>query len=977
MKTSEILSKLRRIASKESLSPEERKFVRNRIKDENFSRFFFSNAKGSQWIEELRDFFKSNRPDNPSSGYSYLFQLSEYDYETFVNLVQMIEANLNYYGFSQIIKVATSVQPKDAAKLSPVVEYYLSSGTKKSAGGLSDYLKHIFISGADNDQLWNILNKVLYFLPDPESEDKQEKRKNTPEDSFDYWTTSLEPVTRIDAYEYQQILEHGMRPLCEKDPYQIACILTNATARMIRLRKHREDLDKGGDEDYSEIWCSRLDQSDRNYPDTKERLVHTLTFACEKVYEKSPELIEELDRALRNQRWKIFKRLRQHLYTLNPNEQTLPWIREFILEYKDYDKRTYGYEFQQMIHKACEYFGVSLLNAKERTTIFEAVLSGPSREEPLERMGDQFTEEGFQQWQRSFHRKQLQPFAHLLTGEYQSRFQELEDTEKKPLSDEDYSPAQGGKVSYRSPLLPEELAVLSDEKMLAYINNWQDEHRDEDDWLVEINIGALAGAFRTVFKDTIIPNEKRLTFWIKNRDRIERPIYVRSIVYVIQEHVKEQHYEQLDLWFEFCEWVLSHPDTESDKKDESLKYSVGELPQPDESREHPDWGSSRWAVGDFIGECLKEEMNVPFTARESLANILRLLCTQFDRRLDRDKPVLLNRNDPITEAINSTRSRALEDLVKFGFWVHRHDDRDKVPEVTSIIEERFKDDAEYPFTMPERALLGMYYGQLWRLNQTWVVEHKALFFPQDDLPVWIETFGSFLHFTRPFKPTFEILREDFIFALDHLADLEGMARSDRELTDTLGQHFFIYYLREFYPLNGEDSLLEQFYDKTKNDPHRWASLSNHAGWLLRNSDEPLEQDLIDRIVAFFDWRLEQKEPEELQKIALWLEAECLDPDWRLDAYSKILNVSQPDDWSISIILDMLTGMLESQTAKVIECFAKMTDAIDKDDSIFIDADKAKSILKAGLENEDESVRENAEHARETLLSAGRYSFLDI
>ena len=145
MKTSEILSELRRIASTESPSSEDRKFVRNRIADKNLARFFFEQAKGSQWIEELRNLFQSNRLDNPSSGYPYLFQLSEDNYEDFVNLVQMIKANLDYYGFNQIIKVATSVQPGEAVKLSPVVEYYLSSGTKKSAGGLSNYLNYIFI----------------------------------------------------------------------------------------------------------------------------------------------------------------------------------------------------------------------------------------------------------------------------------------------------------------------------------------------------------------------------------------------------------------------------------------------------------------------------------------------------------------------------------------------------------------------------------------------------------------------------------------------------------------------------------------------------------------------------------------------------------------------------------------------------------------------------------------------------------------
>ena len=516
--------------------------------------------------------------------------------------------------------------------------------------------------------------------------------------------------------------------------------------------------------------------------------------------------------------------------------------------------------------------------------------------------------------------------------------------------------------------MPEELAGLGDEDLLIYINTWQEgrpwyeENRFEDDQWVEFNIGALADAFQMVFRDTIIPDEKRLAFWLENRDRIERPIYVRATVQAIQEHVKEPHYERLDLWFEFCEWVLSQPNVD---REEDVQSS-------DESGEQPDWESSRRAVGDFIGECLKEDMSVPFTARESLANILRLVCTQFDRRLDLDEPVLLNRNDQVTEAINNTRSRALADLVKFVSWVRRHDDTDNIPEVTTILEERFRDGAKYPLTMPEHAQLGRYYGQLWNLNQTWAIEHKAVFFPQDDLPVWIAAFGSFLRFTQPFRPIFKILRKDFVFSLDHLPEF-----GEGEIINTLGEHLFTYYLWEVYPLNGKDSLLEKFYEKTKNDPKRWASLSNNIGWSMKNSSEHLEQGLIDRIVAFFDWRIEQKESEELRKIVFWLEAECLDSDWRLDAYARILDVSPSDDMDIFFELDILNEMLESHTAKVVERFAKITDAINQTGYRYIQVDKAKPILKAGLENEDESVRENTKRARENLLSAGRYSFLDI
>ena len=941
-------------------------------------RFFFSHVKDGVWLEPLRsNGYFNNPPDieeTPDGDdrapfwqpINYLIRVCETNPEQVLEILENLPKTSNPHILEGIMDVVLKVDSVEAVnRLSSRILSFLDHAIWKH-DKIIELLQKPFLFDKELAGFTSaFLIKLVGFVP--EAKGRQAHR------------LALSP--RFDQWEYQQILEKGLRPLCEKEPYQIARILIDVTAKMIYLRKYQEDLNKEGDEDSSEIWCRRLNRFARDYADTKEMLVHTLIFACEKVYEKSPESIKGLDKALRNQRWKIFKRLRQHLYALNTNEQTLPWIREFILEHKDYAEWEHHYEFQLMIRKACEHFGGSLLSEGERIKIFEAILSSPSKENHREWMGERFTEDGFQQWKRNFHRRQLRPFARLLTGEYQNYFQELEDaSDEDPPNDEDYSPVgqvKGGMVSYRSPRSPEELAELGDEELLTYINTWQEgrpwyeEDRYEDDQWIEINIRALADAFQTVFKDTIISDEKRLTFWLANRDQIERPVYIRAIVRAIQEHVKERHYDRLNLWFDFCDWVLSHPD--SDKIDESQEQIDGRFSQPDGSREEPDWGSSRRAVGDFVGECLKEETSVPFTARESLANILKQLCTQFDRRLDLDEPVLLNRNDQITEAINKTRSRALEDLVKFGLWIRRHDDTDNIPEVTSILEERFKDNVKYPLTMPEHAQLGRYYVQLWSLNQTWAIEHKAVFFPQENLPVWIEAFGSFLRFTRPFKLTFEILRDDFVFALDHLPKIE-----DYEIVDTLAQRLFTYYLWEVYPLKGEDSLLERFYAKTKNDPQRWASLSNYVAWAVGNRSEHLEQDLIDRIVAFFDWRLEQKEPEELQKIAYCLEAECFDPDWRLDTYAKILDAGPLDGMGSTSVLTVLNEMLGSHTEKVVECFAKITDTLNQGESIYIGTDEeAKAILRAGLDSENESIREKAEQAQENLLNAGRYGFLDI
>ena len=249
--------------------------------------------------------------------------------------------------------------------------------------------------------------------------------------------------------------------------------------------------------------------------------VQTLTFACEMVFERSPELIAVLNETLCNQRWRVFHRLRQHLYALHPNEQTKPWIRDLILAHDDYARWEHHYEFQRMIRTACERFGAALLTEEERTQVLDAILEGPSKANYREWLGEQFTEEKFEQRQRYFHRMQLRPFATVLFGEYASYFRELEGESDDRISDENYSPvgeSGGGWVSHRSPRSTEDLGNLEDEELLEFINEWQDERRDEDDWLVEINIEALAEAFQMVFKESIILDPQRLRFWIENRE---------------------------------------------------------------------------------------------------------------------------------------------------------------------------------------------------------------------------------------------------------------------------------------------------------------------------------------------------------------------------------------------------------------------------------------------------------------------------
>ena len=978
--------------SNRSESDEERMLSLIERRGANFA-FFFERVDDVSWIPVLK---KNGYFDHPPKievseeggihfrfwrPVHYLERVAVADPSLVVDTILEFEDIDNPRILYVISEIALKVEPiEQSLRLMQWVFKYLESAGESSIK--AEFIPKLMnrwagVSPEATDAALQLMRKTVPFKADPESQGKQARRKENPKD----WTTKLEPRPRFAEWKYREILEKGVRPLAEREPYQVARIMVDAVTTMIRLGFYQDELEEAGGYDPLNIWCNRVNEPS-GYGEPRVSLVNALTFACEKVFEKAPESVTALHQALRDQPWDIFMRIRHHLYALHPNEQTKPWIRELILAHPDYGKWVHHFEFQHMIRLACEKFGADLLTETERTRIFETILSGPAEENRQERLEDGFTEEAFEKRKRYFHRIQLRPFASVLFGKYQDYFQELKAEEENPITDDDYPPykPEGVKIIEKSsPKMPEELKNMSDEEILVFLNEWENVGHAPQKWWVEITFEGLAEAFKATFQESIIPNDARLSFWLKNRGQIERPIYVRAMLSAIQEHVKLKQFDRLDEWFELCEWVLLHPDR---PKEEGVNRS-------DESKEHSDWRSSRRAVGEFVEMCVGKDVDVPISARDHLASLLNELCTQYDRRLDENEPVFLNRDDPLTEAINNTRSRALESLVDFGYWVRRQlkNEQAATPEVFTILGKRFEPKSKYPLKLPEYSLLGLHYACIFGLNKEWATQCKDNFFSKDHLRAWGEAFRNFLMYIPKYEPhhqpTFDVIRGEVEFALNNLKGLRTGSSGAFNLVDQIGERLFTYYLREVYPLTGDGSLLEEFYEKTKGDKERWSHLFDHAGRLLKNSGKQLPEDLKERFTRFFDWRFEHNEPSELTNFTFWLEAECLDAVWRLQSYSKILtkilDLYESEEIRTYTQLESLVEMFDNHTALVVECFAKLTDlAVRSGSNTYIHfIGEAKSILRAGLSCDDATVRDNAERARENLLKCGYFDLLSL
>ena len=967
--------------------------------------YFFTRLKNPLWIQPLveRGCFQSPpKMKKLPGGYiqtpvwpelRYLKNVVMDATDKVLEVVRALPETDNPRVYDDILDIALQLDAKRSAKLLPKILESVELERPIWGHKYADVLVH-WTEGNETSAALELTKVLVEFVPDPESKNKQARRRKKPLAPATIYDTKLEPTPRIgsspvDSSEYNEILTKGVRSLAGMVPNKVAYILINTTANMVRFRTHQSDLSQH--KDFSEVWCERLTESESNLGDPETILVHTLVHACERVYEKKSEVVPELDSFLRNQEWGVFKRLRHHLFALHPNNMTKPWIQELIRKYEGYHRREYAYEFQQMIQSACQKFGILLLTEAEREGIFDAILSGPSKADYRvwieDFLGDEFNEVKFRERQRRFHRSQLRPFACILFGKYADYFQELEDEAEHPISDEDYSPHKDQTSlgpNNQSPITPKDLAICDDGELLDYINQWDNEEVFYDGRkYMEINIQGLAQAFETVFKKSIITDANRLTFWMLNFEKVQRPIFLERIIAIMQERIEAKNFDKLNDWLEFCHRVLIHT---NHKVKEGTKRAK-------EVERVPEWYSPRWTVGEFIQVCLDKDTNTPDSARAHLGNLLDTLCTQFDWHLDRETTLDKSPANLANKGINNPRGKALKDLINFGFWIRKRKLGSESREVTRVLEKRFSKDSQYPLTLPEYVILGMRYNHIFSLDKKWAIKNRLKIFPQDAKSQWLAAFVSHLQYNRACGPTFEVLQDEYVFALqlldnfnqqhgpeDEPASIFNRHRREsipeEKLMRIIGRHLFIYYLWEMFPLKGETSLLERYYQMTDANRERWGHLFEYVGRTLRDTSEQLEQDMIDRIIDFFDWRVQANEPVELKQFNFWLKAKCLDADWRLDACAKILDICKMNRVSIVIPLDALCEMLPDYTPKVVACFARLTDDIG-DDNIYIYTDEAKAILRAGFGSGNRCVRQNAERARENLLKIGRFDLMEL
>ena len=746
---------------------------------------------------------------------------------------------------------------------------------------------------------------------------------------------------------FRNMMNDSVHLLIEKAPLRVAKILIEAVSHLIALKFHDEEGDISGCDIWYKSIRMRYDSGEEHKLSKMhdEVLIDTMTLACRKVYEKQADKIEELDKILRNEKREFFQQLRMRLYTEYP-ASAKPWIRELILTHEGYGTNPFAQNFWDMIKSACEKFGEELLTRAELTEIFEAI----NEVQLDEQQKQMYTEDNLRYWQ-------LSPFECLLFGNYRDIYQQLKATvaEEKKEEPAHHRPSHTDRMamSDHSPFSHEELASWSDEKLLDNINTWDSEEKFiKNDNIVVVNKNGFAVMFYGVFKQSITSDPSRINFWQQRCNEIKHPVYVREMLCAMRDVEAGQH-EMIDKYLMISEKILARAEEEY-RSEKSKRREHREL----------DWSSARWPICELVSEYLKKKIEPRPLVWKRLGTVLTMLCNQYDHDLDDEQHH--DRYRSANRGLNCIRGRSLIALVDFALVAKKYKASSYISVAKKIIEQRLSAQAEHTLKPEEHAILGGNYLRLHFLDKEWTREHKQAFFPQDNLPAWVAAFSTFISYCEPSKAMFEIISENFAFAMQNLDEFRTEDNYGNAVLNDFERKLFEFYLFGKYQLVGDDSLLDQYYQKTASDKKRRGDLLYRVGDSLRDKDKQFNNETTEKILAFFRARLVAKDFVKMDSFSPWLEVEQLTIEERLSACLEVVKICKIESIPTNVWLKKFCKMLPDHNAEVVKCFTELV--CRKNSNILrIDEESVKIIVTAGRKSSDEETVNNVNRAVSCLL----------
>ena len=404
-----------------------------------------------------------------------------------------------------------------------------------------------------------------------------------------------------------------------------------------------------------------------------------------------------------------------------------------------------------------------------------------------------------------------------------------------------------------------------------------------------------------------------------------------------------------------------------------------------------DWSEVRRGVADLIATGLEKEASSPsYRLRDQVWELLEALVEDDDPPREGGD----SRNmEPATEALNTTRGRALHAVFRYCWWVKREIDADNgdefsfgetAPEAREILEESV--DPEVDRALAIRAVFGQWYPSIVGLDRIWAEEHTENIFPQEEelADQWQAAWRSYLVFWPPDRSIYPLVREQYSLSLVRLTgDIEQLSGGTplRDPEVRLGEHLVALQSWGVLEEEGDEELLRRFWEDA--DLEARMDVIRSVGGNLMNTEEEIDGSVIGRLQSVWDERLEWAEDDrgsardELEAFVSWFSADVFDEDWATRRLHRTLQLaSRVPDHPMNAI-ELLSSYSGVSPELRLECLRLFVSGRFGDSLVRIHMDEVRSILEAALGDPSAEVRAKGEDLINQLGRKGIREFREL
>ncbi len=584
--------------------------------------------------------------------------------------------------------------------------------------------------------------------------------------------------------------------------------------------------------------------------------------------------------------------------------------------------------------------------------------------------GQPATEERVAQHVKNWQRDHLALISEDLGSEWKARFSELVAELGAPEHPEFGSYISGGAFGYRSPKEPKDLSGLSIDELVDFLRTWE----PPTDWMAPSREGLGRELTALVAKEPDRFSREATKF--QNLDAT----YVRCFVQGLEEAGRKK--EKFD-WVpvvSLCDWAMAQ---------------TRETPGQEKERREadPGWGWTRRTMASLLSLGFQEGgSEIPFELRTSVWSVLEKSTEDPEPTQEIESEYLRYKTDPMTISLNTARGQAMLTAVRYALWVHRNlknqvsEGRPKaqwfgdMPELQKVLELHL--DPRVDATLSIRSVYGQSLPWFIELDEAWVKQNLSKIFPpaRGDENLQAAAWGAYVISWQPYDNVFSVLKEEYRRAVDQIDEARIEWGHLPAPAARLGEHLLMLYGRGKIGL--ADELLRLYFSKISDQ------ISGHVivliGMGLRNEENPLPSEVLDRFKAFWQWRLENAKSardsgvrsSELAGFGRWFVSGKFEDAWAVPQLKATLELSGKTDVD-HLVVEHLAALSAQIPLAAVECLKLIVEADKEGWSILGWRQHARTILVSALYSGHRTAVELARALVNRLDARGFAEFRDV